>query len=354
MFYDGLVDLQAKLEARFYTTTPTFAHDLCEVFHMGINTEPKADTPVPTVLEPMTPSTNKPNAYPGARDRKRLAKRMLKSLQPLLIDALRAEADISHHKPLETLLKELEGMLDASVELGQPSITVLQSEAAGAEPGEDVVMVDAVDGGQIIVADDGEEMDIDDADIKVEGERGDEGSIQVKTLSLEKSAKTNGIISSNASVGDLEKDGGEDQAAAPMTNGVKSSDTPPGEGGYAPVSQPLHPAPLTPPQSNGSLGRGPVDSLSDGGILWHVKGFSPQGTTAVEVQWAGRDAVRSLSEDLTDMDDEELNGLECDVEDNTITASPAEVDTDDSPSWMRMRHSNGKFRKGVRSSTRRR
>ncbi len=104
------------------------------------------------------------------------------------------------------------------------------------------------------------------------------------------------------------------------------------------------------------MGQGPTDSLIDGGILWYMEGFVPEGTTAVEVQWAGREAVRSLSEDLTDMDDEELNGLEFDVEDSTITASsPAEPakDKDAAPS-SRKRHSNGKFRKGVRSSTRRR
>lgn len=67
--------------------------------------------------------------------------------------------------------------------------------------------------------------------------------------------------------------------------------------------------------------------LTDGGLPWYLGGFELVGTSAVEEQWTtGREALRSLSEELTDMDDDALKDLEFDVdEDNTITASPVEV-----------------------------
>ncbi len=325
---------------------------------MGINTEPKAETTTQSDFEPMDVSPTKQSPYAEARDRKRLGKRILKAVQLQLEAALKAEADISN-KPLDTLLKEMDGMLDASLELRQPSITVSQEEAARAEHGGDVVMVDAADNGQIIVAEDEDPEDdrAEDAEDRMdvdEGKGNGEDNIEVNTSTLGKSAKVNGVMSSNASVADLDKDGVDHKGGA-LPNGLKSSDTPPGEAGYGvPVSQPAHQGPLTPPQSNGSLGREPTDTLNDGGIPWFLKGFHLEGTTAAEEQWTGRDAVRSLSEDLTDMDEEELNGLEFDVEDSTITASPADASKDSYPTSTRKRSSNGKFRKGTRTSARRR
>ena len=61
--------------------------------------------------------------------------------------------------------------------------------------------------------------------------------------------------------------------------------------------------------------------LSEGGLPWYLAGFELRGTSAVEERWTtGREALRSLSEELTDMDEEALRDLEFDVdEENTIT-----------------------------------
>ena len=84
--------MQTKLEARFYTTTLAFAHDLCEVIHVGINGDSK---PAATTSEPADATPVKHGTYSEARDRKRLGKRILKSVQHQLETALRAEADIT-------------------------------------------------------------------------------------------------------------------------------------------------------------------------------------------------------------------------------------------------------------------
>ena len=63
--------------------------------------------------------------------------------------------------------------------------------------------------------------------------------------------------------------------------------------------------PLTPPSSSGGDSR----PLLRGGIPWYMDPFDPVGTTIQEERWTGRELVRSMSEELSDMDEEELSGL---------------------------------------------
>ena len=37
--------------------------------------------------------------------------------------------------------------------------------------------------------------------------------------------------------------------------------------------------------------------------------FDPRGTTVYEERWTGRDVARGMSEELSDMDEDELSGL---------------------------------------------
>jgi NuA3 HAT complex component NTO1 len=352
VFKDGLLQLEARFEKRFYTTTLAFAHDLCEVIHVGINADTKPQISDQPRFEPIDVSPTKHNPYSEAKDRKRLGKRILKSVQPQLEIALKAEADITS-KPFDSLQKELEGMIDASLEIRQPSGSQAQPEAP-AQTSQDVIMVDATDG-PITVAAAGEDH-TGDATENSDQMDIDEQSIEVKE---EESVQANcGIDQEAAAVG--EDSAGANEKALPGL--VKSAPTPPDTNGYVPVSQhSQQPTPLTPPQSNGSLGRGADNTLTEGGVPWYLKNFEPDGTTAIEEQWTGRDAVRSLSEELTDMDDEELNDLEFNVEDSTITASPVDAPlavTSGSSSARKLRYGSntgvGNPKKRLRSSGRRR
>ncbi|TLS29681.1 hypothetical protein PpBr36_00479 [Pyricularia pennisetigena] len=376
VFKEGLNGLQNRLDERHYTTTLAFAHDLCEVIHVGINSSPIKQDAVeladrPEEGDPVDVSPSKQGSgYVEARDRKRLGKRILKAVQPQLETALHAEADIAN-KPFEKLVKELEGMLEASLELRQASITVLQDENVAPEHSGEVAMVDApdVDAGQIIVADHetrtahhGEaQADVDRMQIDVAVD--DAGNIEVDTSGVGNAVEVNGCASSTSSVAGQENQPTDlTKPEVHLTNGTpKQSGTPPADSNYmhAPLPSGPQPGPLTPPQSNGGLGAGgasgPADVLTDGGLPWYLKSFHVDGTSAAEDKWAGRDAVRSLSEDLTDMDEEELNGLEFDVEDSTITASPVNASSSGPMLSTRKRSSSSaRHRKGVRTSARRR
>ncbi|KAH6694073.1 peregrin [Plectosphaerella plurivora] len=348
VFSEGLLNMQSNLEVRFYTTTLAFAHDLCEVINVGINSDLQKDD---TADEEV--STLGRLSYDDPRNRRALGKRILKAVQSQLETALKTEAEVAH-KPFDTLTKEFEGMLEASLEFRQlsASINVSGTEAVvEVEADLDVQMTDVADGeitvaaevdDKAAVAEEADEMEVD-----AEGEM-DEDNIEVATSDIKADPE-----SSSSSVAGHEGNG----KAAEKPEAPASSDTPPATNGYQAAPPPPQPAPPTPPQSIGSLAhqQSAADPLSEGGVAWHLKDFKLRGTTILADQWPGRDAIRSLSEELSDMDDRELEGLGFDVDDSTITASPngaaAEPIADTIVSKAR---ATSKVRKKTRSSARRR
>ncbi|CAJ2506437.1 Uu.00g005670.m01.CDS01 [Anthostomella pinea] len=328
LFHDGLIKLQTRIDERFYTTTPSFAHDLCEIINIGINTEPEAEPEPQATLELVAPTPSK-NDFSDYRDRKKLGKRILKSVQPQLETALHLEAEASH-RPFDTFKQELEGMIETSLEYRPKTASQANGEA---EPSQDVIMVDSsaaeitvggpAEGAATVENDAQGDITMTDADSQ--NARAD-GNIEVDTSSLEAdvSAKVEDAPLALDPVRNSETEPSGTKPELPSVNGVQSLDTPPATNGYVAAPSASHHGPPTPPQSNGSLGRQPTDTLTEGGYPWYLQEFEPQGTSAVLQQWKGRDAVRSLSEELTEIDEDEIKGLgvELDNEDS-ITASPA-------------------------------
>lgn len=63
--------------------------------------------------------------------------------------------------------------------------------------------------------------------------------------------------------------------------------------------------PLTPPSSEKDL----LAPLANGGIPWYFEPFDPVGTTIHDERWTGREVLRGMSEELSELDDEEVDGL---------------------------------------------
>ena len=57
--------------------------------------------------------------------------------------------------------------------------------------------------------------------------------------------------------------------------------------------------------------------LAQGGIQWYMQPFDPIGTTIHEERWTGRDVMRGMSEELSELDEDELKDLVDDVLDQT-------------------------------------
>ncbi|KAK7417486.1 hypothetical protein QQZ08_011603 [Neonectria magnoliae] len=326
VFMDGLEKLQDRVETRFYVTGLSFAADLCEVINAGIGTPPKSVSESSEPHFELIDTSLTKNIFADIRERRKLGKRILKAVQPYLETALRVESEISQ-KPFESLQKELDTMLDNSVDAGRTAAASSREKAT--EDVNDTIMVDAPLALQITVKgplyEEGDAMDT--------GEDGEEegGNIEVNTSGL-------GMID-------------EEESKEALHDVVKSSDTPPDTDGYVSKPRPAQSGPPTPPQSNGSLGLEPIDPLTDGGVIWYLKGYEPRGTSVLAEHWAGRDAVRMLSEDLTDMDEEELKGLGMDVVHGVSVAVAVDDHVDAATTVVKSKVSKVKKR---RTSTRRR
>ncbi|KAI0834958.1 bromodomain and PHD finger-containing protein [Hypoxylon sp. FL0890] len=325
LFHEGLLKLSNRIDERFYTTTLAFTHDLCEVINTGINTEPKSQSESRQKAGLVAPVVSKSD-FSDFRDRKKLGKRILKSVQPQLETALRLESE-AVHKPFEMMRQELESMIEASLELRQRGVNQGNAES---ERSQDVIMVDSsapeiTVGGQ------------DDGSATAEGASGDvpmaeagaqyevagsSGNIEVNTSGID-GDEMEGVQSTNNVLSNQEMPLVEAKSEPMPDDGMQAVDTPPATNGYIGAAPSIQPAPPTPPQSNGSLGHQPTDPLTDGGVVWYLQDFEPEGTSATQEQWQGRNAVRSLSEELTEIDDDELKGLGKEINQESITASPA-------------------------------
>ncbi|KFA78002.1 hypothetical protein S40288_05252 [Stachybotrys chartarum IBT 40288] len=347
LFGDGLSQLQSHTEDRFHVTALSFAQELGEAISNGIITLPEVSDIAANRFEATESSTSK-NIFSDIRERKKLGKRILKAVQPFLETALRIESEISN-KPIETMLKELESIMDASLETRLASASAHQEKQA--EEGDDTIMVDAPSVSVITVKSNhagGAASGVTEG-VMDTTEDGDEdgGNIEVNTSAL--GIVNRGILPENHTADEI----GTKEV---LVNGVGSSETPPASNRYPPMPRGPNTIPPTPPQSNGSLGKEPLDPLTDGGVLWYLKACQPEGTSILGEHWAaGRDAVRQLSEDLTDMDDEELKDLAVDMDDTVTAASSVEAEKPVEPvqAVAKPKATNSRVRKR-RASARRR
>ncbi len=330
------------MDRRFYVTTLPFAHDLCQAINSGIN-NPLPAAPNEPGTEAMDVSPTKYSTHSESGARKRLGKRILKLLQPYLEAALKAEADICG-KPFDLLQKELEGMLEASLETRQlpiSSIMVSRDRDTAPDQDQDVDMADAPEEGQIIVAEhsEGEEDAEGELDDAMDGAHTGDDNIDVGGYDEhgEPTPKPNGAFSSaNSLSGDLVPPPKE--STPHLTNGFTkpSSASPPSlpDGSYHHHHHHNHNLtdPLTPPQSNTSNSGAPSftaapnpslpttlkttttstsllpnptthttttpltttttttttttkNPLTEGGLPWYLASFELDGTTAAQEQW---------------------------------------------------------------------
>lgn len=78
------------------------------------------------------------------------------------------------------------------------------------------------------------------------------------------------------------------------------------------VDLPAPIAPITPPRSENEVA---ALELPQGGVPWYLEPFDPVGTTIHEERWTGREVLRDMSEELSEIDEEELRGMGEEVDD---------------------------------------
>ncbi|KAE8347258.1 hypothetical protein BDV24DRAFT_121830 [Aspergillus arachidicola] len=333
IFRQGLVSIRTKLEERRYTSVSAFSADLARVFTSEIGVQPAGDT---AELQ-MQISGRAPELSLEQREKRKLAKRIIKFIQPALEEAIKKESELNR-KPFEQELKELDLMLENSVMSrrgSQAEFPVAGDEGPGKPevPHENAQKVN----GDVEVAAKSEPSDgaevtaipqqsVDSAMPDADQTQPPDGAsvsqpqevpgAMVTTPTVEHESDKQKNPSANAPSTTLD--------APPAPNGVADKSE---ENNLGPADQLIEPQkePLTPPPSFKGDQQLP---LAQGGIQWYMQPFDPVGTTIHEERWTGRDVMRGMSEELSELDEEELKDLVDDeLEGEMGTAIEGSTDT---------------------------
>lgn len=271
-----------------------FSADLAHIFTNEIGVQPVEDT---AELQ-LQISGRAPELTLDQREKRKLAKRVIKSIQPFLEDAIRKETELSG-LPFEKELKELDNIFDSGVLSRR--VSVVDALDASSDHG-------VVTNGLPVAESD--EHTKSEGPVMTEQTRtpADDGDIDMRNADDEYNQATNNLITAPSS----DRAGDESMEVSEiitddMAGGIVKKDN------ESVISQQSGHAtratrgPLTPPlSSQGDQQQGP---LAQGGIQWYMQPFDPVGTTIHEERWTGRDVLRGMSEELSELDEDELEDL---------------------------------------------
>ncbi|KAL4876560.1 hypothetical protein BJY04DRAFT_199650 [Aspergillus karnatakaensis] len=299
IFRQGLFAIRTKLEQRYYSSVSSFSAHLATVFTSEIGVQPAGDT---AELQ-MQISGRAPELSLEQREKRKMAKRIIKAIQPALEDAIRKESELNR-QPFEQELKDLDVMLGDSVSSGRGSDIDIgeQADEESLEKPENVELADGVT-----------PMDVD-SDFTAKPEvQGEFIAPTTEAAALE----TNHSHPPPAAEGQVAQQAVVEEVVPvevpDATDAISISAPPAGE---AQASAEMNPAipeqtanapqvPLSPPPLHADQHH----PVSQGGIQWYMQPFDPIGTMIHEERWTGREVMRGLSEELSELDEEELNDL---------------------------------------------
>lgn len=280
IFAEDFGKLKTRLDEKAYTSIQAFNDDLLAVFSARIN-----HTPVNNAGD-VNNEPNKPLHASLASDQKelkKLMKRIIRTIQPHIDDALRKEADLARapvEQPvdLETLLEQkLQGKRDVRLK-----------ETAPYDLGE----AEQKDHDHVLEAMPNDEESDDALNKKVDIQLAPtpDDNATDNSHSIHDEAADEAAIAAQLGQDTLHASNGERHSGTMELNiGETAGRT----------------EPLTPPRSEKNL----LNPLHNGGIPWYLEPFDIHGTTVYEPIWAGREVLKAMSEDLSELDDDELDGL---------------------------------------------
>ncbi|KAA8646976.1 hypothetical protein EYZ11_000139 [Aspergillus tanneri] len=325
VFRQGLLSIRTKLEERYYTSVSAFSADLARVFTSEIGVQPAGDT---AELQ-MQISGRAPELSLEQREKRTLAKRIIRAIQPALEDAIKRESELNR-KPFEQELKELDLMLETSV-LSHRDSDVDPSETSGSagreapsslsgseEKGEEEMVLVArpepCDNAEEAAA--LPEKSEETASTMPDADQPERSEATTEPTTQEKPSKTESALPAEPA-GPAVQEAGNQDVDMTVTNVPPPTEEQPKVNGEthrieSDNAESIKPnpetakGPLTPPPSFKGDQQFP---LSQGGIQWYMQPFDPVGTTIHEERWTGRDVMRGMSEELSELDEDELKDL---------------------------------------------
>ena len=314
LFAEGLSTMRDNLSNHYYTSVSTFSSEFSALVSSVLDAplpSQKADADNATEDSAMTTKA----AISEWKDKRKLAKRVVKAVQEILENAMRKESQLCR-RPFEKELRDLDMMLEASLASRRDSIV---GSLAGIADESDRL---------------NEQLQVTSEDLK-----NFNGGNNAFNITVEDTSNYHqNIAATPRHDNDAEKAQSpdplphqptpEDSNASPDTNGdphaitttainndssTNNTTTNPHPDAHPHPAHPNHPtAPPTPPLSSSSSSQNPHSRPlfpTGGPIPWYMQTFDPHGTTIHEERWTGRDLAREMSEELSDMDEEELSGL---------------------------------------------
>lgn len=278
LFRNGLLDLRARVLGREHTSVVNFSGDLLQVINSQFGNAAANISELVALV-----SGRAEDMKPEDRDRRTLARRIVKAVEPLIEDAIRKEAELNG-RPYAQQIREMDeallsrrGSSAERVDLQVLDSVELKHEAGIASPDDgDIDMLDSTDAVNVPAPHEPTRGTLDLAEdtdaLKQNGHRSEAGMTSSDTPPV----STNGFR--------------RDQ----HVNGV----TPLGHGQQV--------EPPTPPMS---LEGHSQNLQSQGGIPWYVAQFDPEGLVIFEERWTGPEVLRDMSEELSEMDEDELQTL---------------------------------------------
>lgn len=301
-----------------------FPADLGAVFSSGIGMSNVADTA--EVQSQIIVDRSRKDLSAEQKEKRKLAKRIIKAIQPALEEAMRKESELCR-KPFEKELRDLDLLLETSISSRRDSLASLVEYPSEEDAEERKHEVNSQLTREAMEVDQPGGTSTQPASSEALTNGNIDPAILGDTSALHpnhSSALTNGTSSAAPVPFPSEKPDPahqrtpEDSNPNPSVNGITHDA--PATNTLEPITNPTEPAPAnhdhheppTPPLSSASDNG---TALFAGGIPWYMEPFDPVGTTIFEERWTGREVARGMSEELSDMDEDELDGLvDADVE----------------------------------------
>lgn len=327
VFREGFADLEERLNRRSYTSVEAFSEKFGDVVKAALDPSPTVDA---AEGQPhINGEVLSKDLIADHKAKKMLANRIVKAVKGPLEDGMRKEGELLG-RPHEKELRDLERLLEASLrsrrdsrngsqlsDVGADPIQQRQSTTSGCSSDENSA------NGSNQIASNLVGIEIDLAVTHASHRDQTTSSKSAKHKSHRQQPTPESVPPANGGAGDDHTSNGNIEAHVSLHPG---KDT--------------FPEPVTPPLSSG----GHSQPLSQGGIPWYMECFDPVGTTIEEERWKGRELVRGMSEDLSDMDEEELSGL----------VEPGEIEGRGDSARQQVEEKTVKTRKAAKKGRRRR
>lgn len=236
------------------------------------------------------------------KDKKTRAKRILKSLLPDMIRAAEHEADLAE-KSREEARAQIEKIIDEAL---QPPPDARQSTAPETVHTESDIEGDnsaATQAAQTTADISTEVADVEMTDAEESKDMDSAEAMSEQNPITAKHPHRQNAPASSTIQDTVGSPLGPDNNDTLVSNTIPLLPALSASGSTNPST--TYPGPLTPPDEDKDI----LPTLAHGGIPWYLEAFEPEGTTIHDERWPGREAMRGISEELSELDDDAVNGL---------------------------------------------